>query len=116
MGKIKPPVRPHRVTELRLGRNYVRTGDLVRVKPPEGSPPGSHGYPARFLFADQDRGGLYVVVVRLERNAKGVLVGSGFYSVKPERIERKASTSDPLKRAAAKKKELACANASGTSS
>lgn len=112
MGKIKVVVDPTRVDELRLGRNYVRYNDLVRVAPPEGSAPGTHGFQARFQYAAEDKGGLYACVIELERNEKGVLVPCGFRFVKPERLERKATTHDPLRRSEAKKKELACASTS----
>ena len=112
MGGIKAPVDPTRTDELRLNRNWVRAGDLVRVAPPLGSPPGSHGFTARFQYAFEDRGGLVACVLELEKNEKGVHVPCGFRFVVPTRLERKASTHDPLKRAAAKKKELACESTS----
>ena len=107
MGKIKPPHYQHRSNELRLGRNYVRHGDLVRITPPPGSPKGAHGYLARFQYSDVDKGGLFACVLRLEKNEKGILLGAGFAFVVPERIERKATTHDPnravVERAAARK-------------
>lgn len=106
MGKIKAVVDPSRVDELRLGRNYVRHNDMVRVAPPEGSAPGTHGFQARFQYAFEDKGGLVACVIELERNEKGVLVPCGYRHIKPERLERKATTKDPLRHAAAKKEEL----------
>lgn len=107
MGKIKAVVDPTRSEEYRAGRNYIRSGDLVRVAPPEGSVPGSHGFNARFQYVFEDKGGSCACVQELERNEKGVLEPCAFRFVKPERLERKATTHDPLRRAAAKKKELA---------
>lgn len=112
MGKIKAVVDPSRVDELRLGRNYVRHNDLVRIAPPEGSAAGTHGFQARFQYAFEDRGGLCACVLELERNEKGVLEPCGFRFVKPERLERKATTHDPLRRAVAKKEALACSQPS----
>lgn len=107
MGKIKAVVDPTRSEEYRAGRNYIRRGDLVRVAPPEGSPPGTHGFTARFQYVAEDKGGLYACVLELEKDEKKRLVPCGFRFVVPARLERKASTSDPRKRAAAKRKELA---------
>jgi hypothetical protein len=103
MGKIKAVVDPTRVDELRLGRNYVRHNDIVRVTPPEGSPAGTHGFPARFQYAFEDKGGLTACVLELERNEKGVLVPCGYRFVKPERLQRKATTLDPVRQAAIRK-------------
>lgn len=107
MGKIKPIVRgPEYTEELRLGRNFVRKGDLVRVRPPDGAPAGTHGYQARFQYADVDKGGQYVVVFEMEK-CEGVLQYARIRTVKPDRIERKATTHDPARavaeRAAARK-------------
>ena len=100
------PEYPTRVEEIRTGRNFVRAGDLIRVAPPAGSPAGTHGYPARFVYADEDKGGVYACVRELEKNEKGILVACGFRFVAPlSRIERKASTSDPLRRAKLKREE-----------
>jgi hypothetical protein len=107
MGKIKPVLDPTRVEEYRSGRNFIRKGDLVRITPPEGSPPGTHGYPARFQYAAEDKGGQYACVLQLEKTEKGILVGCGFRFITPDRMERKATTHDPARavqeRAAARK-------------
>jgi len=100
VGKIQPVEDPTRSEEYRAGRNFIRRGDLVRVAPREGSPDGTHGQPARFQYVAEDKGGLYACVQRQERTEKGVWVGNGYEFVKPERLERKATTHDPLRQAA----------------
>lgn len=101
------PEYPARVEEIRLGRNFVRKGDLVRVAPPAGSPAGTHGYLARFQYADEDKGGLFACVLEQQKDEKGHLVSCGFRFIQPDRMERKATTHDPNlaleERAAAKK-------------
>ena len=92
-----------RSEEYRAGRCFIRRGDLVRVAPVDGSAPGTHGYMARFLYVAEDTGGLFACVVEHEKNEKGLLTPCGFRFIKPERMERKAITGDPLKRARLKK-------------
>jgi hypothetical protein len=58
---------------------------------------------ARFLYVAEDAGGLFACVVEQQRNEKGVMTPCGFRFIKPERMERKATTHDPLKRALLKK-------------
>jgi hypothetical protein len=77
------------VTEVRHGRNFIRRDDLVRVRP---SRAGKHdGFLARFLYADEDRGGLFYALVELDH---GKPVARRF--MKPERVQRKATTRDPF--------------------
>lgn len=79
--------------EIRHGeRNFLRAGDRVRVRP---SAPGKHdGFPAVFKYADEDKGGLYYCVMRIE-HVSGRDVGAGYRFLKPGRVKRKASTRDP---------------------
>ena len=93
---IAPEQSPNRVEEIQHGRNFIRKGDLVRVAPPVDAEPGTHGFKARFEYADEDQGGVFYCVIGQEKNEKGILVGTGFRFVKPERVERKATTHDPL--------------------
>lgn len=80
-------------TEVRHGRNYIRAGDRVKVRP---SQDGKHdGFPAVFKYADEDAGGAYYCVLRLERIKGAREVGCGFRFLRPERIKRTATTRDP---------------------
>ncbi len=108
MGKIQPIEDATRSEEYRAGRNFIRRGDLVRVAPAEGSAPGTHGYMARFLYTAEDKGGLFACVLEHQRDEKGHMVPCGFRFIKPERMERKATTHDPLRHAAAKKEAKKC--------
>jgi hypothetical protein len=74
------------VTEVRHGRNFIRKGDLVRVKP---SRSGKHdGFLARFCYAATDRGGLYYGLHELDSRGRYMAQRS----IKPERVNRLATT------------------------
>lgn len=78
-----------RLTEIRHGRNFIRTGDLIRVKP---SRDGKHdGFLAKFLFAEEDGGGTFYALQELDTGGKPV----AFRFTKPERVRRLAMTKQP---------------------
>ena len=78
-----------KLTEIRHGRNYVRVGDLVKVRP---SRDGKHdGFVARFLYADTDRGGTFYALQELDHGGRPVV----FRFLKPERVKRLAMTKQP---------------------
>lgn len=93
MGKVKisPRYQEYLDTkqcEVRHGRNFIRHGDLVRVRP---SAPGRHdGYKARFQYAATDRGGLHYVLHELDGGKYRCI-----RTVKPEAVVRTATTRDP---------------------
>lgn len=72
--------------EFRLGRNFVRKGDMVRVSP---SRAGKHdGFVARFVYADNDRGGTYLMLQEVTTVKGGRVIPCGFRTLKPERVHR----------------------------
>lgn len=80
------------VTEVRHGRNFIRHNDVVRVLP---SKPGKHdGFKALFRYADEDKGGQYYCLLRIESVQKKP-VACGFRFIPPARVKRKATTRDP---------------------
>lgn len=77
-----------KLTEVRHNRNFLRTGDILRVKP---SRSGKHdGFAARFLYADEDKSPFYAL---LQLDDKGRPVAHRF--VRPERVKRLATTRHP---------------------
>ena len=88
--------------EYRIGRNWLRRGDLVRVAPREGSAPGTHGFPARFLYTAADKGGVFACVIEQVKDEKGRMVSCGFRFIEPSRMQRRDTTKDPLKQAKAR--------------
>jgi hypothetical protein len=66
--------------EVRHGRNFIRHGDLVRIRP--SSPGQRDGFTALFKYADSDKGGLYYAVVQLPDRR--------WRFVRPDRVRRKA--------------------------
>lgn len=77
-----------RLTEVRHGRNFIRKGDLIRVRP---SRDGKHdGFVARFLYAAEDRSPHYALQ-ELDHGGKPV----AFRFVRPERVKRLAMTKQP---------------------
>lgn len=72
--------------EVRHGRNFIRRGDMVRVSP---SRPGKHdGFVARFVYADEDRGGTYFMLQEVTTVKGGRVIPCGFRTLKPERVRR----------------------------
>lgn len=79
------------LSEIRHGRNFIRAGDLVRVKP---SRQGRHdGFLARFRFAREDRGGLYYELHELDSRGRY----QACRSIRPERVRRVATTTRKFK-------------------
>lgn len=79
------------LTEVRHGRNFIRTGDLVRVKPARS---GRHdGFVGKFKYADEDKGGLYYALQELSSGGRHV----AFRFIKPERVRRLATTNGKFK-------------------
>lgn len=77
-----------KLTEVRHNRNFLRSGDILRVKP---SRSGKHdGFAARFLYADEDRSPYYAL---LQLDEKGRPVAHRF--VRPERVKRLAQSRHP---------------------
>lgn len=104
MGKVKPSPRyaailATRQEEVRHGRNFIRHGDLVKVRGLDGK----RGFKARFQHAEMTGKNLdhqvYVVHEVEGRELAYVCVRT----IEPERIVRTASTHDPLKRAQRKR-------------
>lgn len=78
-----------RLAEVRHGRNFIRSGDLVRVRP---SRDGKHdGFVARFLYGYTDRGGEVYALQELDSGGKAV----AFRFKKPEVVRRLAMTKQP---------------------
>lgn len=78
-----------RFNEIRHGRNFIRTGDLIRVRP---SREGRHdGFVAKFLYAEEDRGGMFYAAQEMDSGGKAC----GFRFLKPDRIKRLATTKQP---------------------
>lgn len=74
--------------EVQHNRNWIRSGDICRVKP---SRSGKHdGFAAKFLYADADRSPYYAL---LQLDEKGRPVAYRF--VNPDRVRRLASTKHP---------------------
>lgn len=77
-----------RLTEVRHNRNWIRSGDLVRVRPSRG---GKHdGFAAKFLYFGEDRSQYYAL---LQLDEKGRPVAHRF--VRPERVKRLAQSRHP---------------------
>ena len=76
---------PVKVSEVRHGRNFIRSGDLIRVKP---SRTGKHdGFVARFLNAED---GIYALQ-QLDTGGRPM----AFRFVRAERVRRLATTRSP---------------------
>lgn len=77
-----------KVSEVQHNRNWIRAGDLLRVRP---SRSGKHdGFAARFLYADEDRSPYYAL---LQLDTDGTPVAHRF--VRPERVKRLAQSRHP---------------------
>src|SRR5579863_8580021 len=73
-----------RLSEVRHGRNFIRSGDLVRVKP---SRSGHHdGFAARFLFSEEGAHGLFYALQELDEHG----AVQRFRFVRPEMVRRLA--------------------------
>lgn len=77
-----------KLTQVRHNRNFLRSGDILRVKP---SRSGKHdGFAARFLYADEDKSPYYAL---LQLDTDGTPVAHRF--VRPERVKRLAQSRHP---------------------
>lgn len=78
-----------RLSEVRHGRNFIRSGDLVKVRP---SRDGKHdGFVARFLYGFSDKGGETYALQELDSGGKPV----AFRFKRPEVVRRLAMTNQP---------------------
>lgn len=78
------PPPSNRVSEVRVGRNFIREGDLVRVKPTLGR---HDGFDARFRYAEIEGDRTTVCVVGAPR---GRAICTRFFPL--DRIERRQQT------------------------
>lgn len=78
-----------RLSEVRHGRNFIRSGDLVRVRPSRAEK--HDGFLAKFLYADTDKGGMFYALLEYVQ-IDGRPEPCQYRFVKPDRVKRLATT------------------------